>query len=57
MIAVAPDPLGEQGNGKPQSISPGDMVLFPKHTNDVFKDSNGSNYAALRVYDVMAIIT
>ncbi|KAF5743116.1 20 kDa chaperonin chloroplastic [Tripterygium wilfordii] len=57
VIAVGPGPLDEEGNRKPFPISQGSTVLYSKYAGNDFKGSDGSNYIALRVSDVMAVLS
>ncbi|XP_038698694.1 20 kDa chaperonin, chloroplastic-like [Tripterygium wilfordii] len=57
VIAVGPGTLDEEGNRKPLPISQGSNVLYSKYAGNDFKGSDGSNYIALRVSDVMAVLS
>ncbi|KAF8393660.1 hypothetical protein HHK36_021906 [Tetracentron sinense] len=57
VIAAGPGPLDEEGNRKPMSVTPGDMVLYSKYAGNDFKGSDGFDYIALRVSDVMAALS
>ncbi|KAF5743029.1 20 kDa chaperonin chloroplastic [Tripterygium wilfordii] len=57
IIAVGPGPLDEEGNRKPLPVSQGSSVLYSKYAGNDFKGSDGSNYIALRVSDVMAVLS
>ncbi|KAG8367124.1 hypothetical protein BUALT_Bualt16G0039900 [Buddleja alternifolia] len=57
VIAVGPVPLDEEGKRKPLSVAPGNTVLYSKYAGNDFKGSDGSDYIALRVSDVMAILS
>ncbi|KAK6126713.1 hypothetical protein DH2020_039544 [Rehmannia glutinosa] len=57
VIAVGPGPLDEEGKRKPLSVAPGNTVLYSKYAGNDFKGTDGSEYIALRVLDVMAILS
>jgi chaperonin GroES len=57
VIAVGPGPLDEEGKRKPLSVSPGNTVLYSKYAGNDFKGTDGTNYIALRVSDVMAVLS
>ena len=57
MIAVGPGPLDEEGNRKPLSIAPGSTVMYTKYAGNDFKGKDGFDYIALRVSDVMAVLS
>lgn len=57
VIAVGPGSLDEEGNRKPLSVTPGNTVLYSKYAGNDFKGSDGSEYIALRVSDVMAVLS
>lgn len=57
VIAVGPGPLDEEGKRKPLTVAPGNTVLFSKYAGNDFKGSDGSDYIALRVSDVMAVLS
>ncbi|KAF8084239.1 hypothetical protein N665_0727s0006 [Sinapis alba] len=57
VIAVGPGTLDEEGKLQPLSISTGSTVLYSKYAGNDFKGKDGSNYIALRVSDVMAILS
>lgn len=57
VIAVGPGPLDEEGNRKPLTVSTGNTVLYSKYAGNDFKSSDGSDYIALRVSDVMAVLS
>lgn len=57
MIAVGPGSLDEEGNLKPLPISTGSTVLYSKYAGNDFKGKDGTNYIALRVSDVMAVLS
>ncbi|RZC75984.1 hypothetical protein C5167_000705 [Papaver somniferum] len=56
VIAVGPGPLDEEGKRKPLSVAPGNSVLYSKYAGNDFKGADGSDYIALRVADVMAVL-
>ncbi|XP_072973095.1 20 kDa chaperonin, chloroplastic-like [Typha angustifolia] len=56
VIAVGPGPLDEEGNRKALEVSPGSTVMYSKYAGSEFKGTDGSDYIALRVSDVMAIL-
>lgn len=57
VIAVGPGHLDEEGNRKPLSVAPGNTVLYSKYAGNDFKDSDGTDYIALRATDVMAVLS
>jgi chaperonin GroES len=57
VIAVGPGSLDEEGKRKPLSVSPGNTVLYSKYAGNDFKGTDGTNYIALRVSDVMAVLS
>ncbi|OAY76430.1 20 kDa chaperonin, chloroplastic [Ananas comosus] len=57
VVAVGPGPLDEEGNRKPMDISPGSTVMYSKYAGSEFKSTDGSDYIALRVSDVMAVLS
>ncbi|KAF3963622.1 hypothetical protein CMV_012017 [Castanea mollissima] len=57
VIAVGPGPLDEEGNRKPLSLAPGSIVMYSNYTGIDFKGKDGYNYLALRVSDVMAVLS
>ncbi|OMO67153.1 GroES-like protein [Corchorus capsularis] len=57
VIAVGPGTSDEQGNRKPLSVAPGNTVLYSKYAGNDFKDTDGSNYIALRASEVMAVLS
>ncbi|KAK6126723.1 hypothetical protein DH2020_039530 [Rehmannia glutinosa] len=57
VIAVGPGPLDEEGKRKQLSVAPGNTVLYSKYAGNDFKGTDGSEYIALRVSDVMAILS
>ncbi|GMY36496.1 20 kDa chaperonin, chloroplastic-like [Fagus crenata] len=57
VIAVGPGPLDEEGNRKPLSIAPGSTVMYSKYAGNDFKGKDGFDYIALRVSDVMAVLS
>eukprot|EP00262_Sarcandra_glabra_P016955 TRINITY_DN565_c0_g1_i2.p2 TRINITY_DN565_c0_g1~~TRINITY_DN565_c0_g1_i2.p2 ORF type:complete len:254 (+),score=42.13 TRINITY_DN565_c0_g1_i2:113-874(+) len=57
VIAVGPGPLDEEGNRKPLTVSVGNTVLYSKYAGNDFKGMDGSEYIALRVSDVMAVLS
>lgn len=56
VIAVGPGPLDEEGNRKELTVSLGNTVLYSKYAGNDFKGSDGTEYIALRVTDVMAVL-
>ncbi|KAI3902499.1 hypothetical protein MKX01_040499 [Papaver californicum] len=56
VVAVGPGPLDEEGKRKPLSVAPGNSVLYSKYAGNDFKGADGSDYIALRVADVMAVL-
>lgn len=57
VTAVGPGPLDEEGNRKPLSITPGNTVMYSKYAGNDFKGKDGSEYIALRVSDVIAVLS
>lgn len=57
VIAVGPGSLDGEGNRKPLSLSPGSTIMYSKYAGNEFKGSDGSDYIALRVSDVMAVLS
>ncbi|KAK4565068.1 hypothetical protein RGQ29_006927 [Quercus rubra] len=57
VIAVGPGPLDEEGNRKPLSLAPGSIVMYSNYAGNEFKGKDGYDYIALRVSDVMAILS
>ncbi|GFY83329.1 chaperonin 20 [Actinidia rufa] len=57
VIAVGPGRLDEEGNQQPLPISAGTTVLFSKYSGNDFKSADGLEYVALRVSDVMAVLS
>ncbi|KAL4329180.1 hypothetical protein AHAS_Ahas13G0274300 [Arachis hypogaea] len=57
VIAIGPGPLDEEGNRKPLSVNPGNTVLYSKYAGNDFKGKDGSDYIALRVSDIMAVLS
>ncbi|PSS02048.1 Chaperonin like [Actinidia chinensis var. chinensis] len=57
VVAVGPGPLDGEGKRKPISITPGNTVMYSKYAGNDFKGADGSNYIALRVSDVMAVLS
>ena len=57
MIAVRPGPLDEEGNRKPLSLAPESMVMYSNYAGNEFKGKGGYDYIALRVSNVMAILS
>ncbi|XP_072953289.1 20 kDa chaperonin, chloroplastic-like [Typha angustifolia] len=57
VIAVGPGPLDEEGNRKPLTLTPGSTVLYSKYAGSEFKSADGTDYIALRISDVMAVLS
>ncbi|KAL6585692.1 20 kDa chaperonin, chloroplastic [Orobanche minor] len=57
VIAVGPGSLDKEGERKPLSVAPGDTVLYSKYAGNDFSGPDGSEYIALRVSDVLAILS
>ena len=57
MIAVGSGPLDEEGNRKPLSRSPRSIVMYSNYAGNEFKGKDGYDYIALRVSDVMAVLS
>ncbi|CAN1306782.1 20 kDa chaperonin, chloroplastic [Linum perenne] len=49
--------IGTEGNRTPVPVSPGNTVLYSKYAGNDFKGNDGTNYIALRVSDVMAVLS
>ncbi|KAL7091914.1 hypothetical protein ACP275_12G133000 [Erythranthe tilingii] len=57
VIAVGPGPFDEEGKRSPLSVAAGNTVLYSKYAGNDFKGVDGSDYVALKVSDVMAILS
>jgi len=57
VIAVGPGTLDEEGKRKPLTVSTGESVLYSKYAGNDFEGADGSQYIALRVSDVMAVLS
>ncbi|CAN1306779.1 20 kDa chaperonin, chloroplastic, partial [Linum perenne] len=57
VVAVGPGSLDDEGNRTPVPVSPGNTVLYSKYAGNDFKGNDGTNYIALRVSDVMAVLS
>ncbi|WVZ73396.1 hypothetical protein U9M48_021706 [Paspalum notatum var. saurae] len=57
VVAVGPGPLDEEGKRSPLPVSAGSTVLYSKYAGSEFKDADGANYIALRVSDLMAVLS
>ncbi|XP_010917439.2 20 kDa chaperonin, chloroplastic [Elaeis guineensis] len=57
VTAVGPGPLDEEGNRKPLPLTPGSTVLYSKYAGNEFKSADGSDYIALKVSDVIAVLS
>ncbi|KAK9989842.1 hypothetical protein SO802_030081 [Lithocarpus litseifolius] len=57
VIAVGPGPLDEEGNRKPLSLASGSIVMYSNYAGNEFKGKDGYDYIALRVSDVMAVLS
>jgi len=57
VVATGPGRLDEKGNRKPLPVYTGDTVLYSKYAANDFKGGDGSNYVALRVSDLMAVLS
>ena len=57
MIAVGLGPLDEEGNRKPVSLAPGSIVMYSNYAGNEFKGNDSYDYIALRVSDVMAVLS
>ena len=57
MIAVGLGPLDEEGNTKPLSLAPGSIVMYSNYAVNEFKGKDSYNYIALRVSDVMVVLS
>lgn len=57
VVATGPGHLDDKGNRKPMPVSPGDTVLYSKYAGTDMKGSDGFNYIALRVSDLMAVLS
>ncbi|XP_051149580.1 20 kDa chaperonin, chloroplastic-like [Andrographis paniculata] len=57
VVAVGPGLLDDEGNRKALSVVPGNTVLYSKYAGNEFKGGDGSEYIALRVSDVIAVLS
>ncbi|CAO2836479.1 unnamed protein product [Amaranthus hypochondriacus] len=57
VVATGPGVLDEEGNRTPLPVTPGNTVLYSKYAANDVKASDGSNYIALRVSEVMAVLS
>lgn len=57
VVATGPGLLDEEGNRTPLPVSPGNTVLYSKYAGNDLKGGDGSDYIALRVSDVMAVLS
>ena len=57
VVATGPGLLDEEGNRTPLPVTPGSTVLYSKYAANDVKASDGSNYIALRVSEVMAVLS
>ena len=57
MIAVGPGPLDEEGYRKPLSLTPRSMVMYSNYARIEFKGKDSYDYIALRVSNVMAVLS
>ena len=57
MIVVRPSPLDKEGNRKLLSLAPGSIVMYSNYARIDFKGKDGYDYIALRVSDVMAVLS
>lgn len=57
MTAVGLGPLEEEGNGKPLSLALGSIIMYSNYAGNEFKAKDGYNYIALRVSNVMAVLS
>ncbi|XP_078154977.1 20 kDa chaperonin, chloroplastic-like [Carex rostrata] len=57
VVAVGPGSLDEDGKRKPIDISPGSTVMYSKYAGSEFKGADGTDYIALKVSDVMAVLS
>ena len=57
MIAVGHGPLDEEGNRKPLFLAPGSIVMYSNYAGIDFKGKDGYDYIALRVSEVMAVLS
>ncbi|KAJ4755333.1 20 kDa chaperonin [Rhynchospora pubera] len=57
VVAVGPGSLDEDGKRKPIDVSPGSTVMYSKYAGSEFKSADGTDYIALRVSDVMAVLS
>ena len=57
MIPVGPGPLDKEGNRKPLSFAPGSIVMYSNYAGTDFKGKDGYDYIALRVSNVMAVLS
>ncbi|KAK9735106.1 hypothetical protein RND81_04G184700 [Saponaria officinalis] len=57
VVATGPGVLDEEGTRKPLPVSTGNTVLYSKYAGNNLKGTDGSDYIALRVSDVMAVLS
>uniref|UniRef100_A0A0C9QMS6 20 kDa chaperonin, chloroplastic n=1 Tax=Wollemia nobilis TaxID=56998 RepID=A0A0C9QMS6_9CONI len=57
VVAVGPGALDEEGNRNPMPVAPGNTVLYSKYAGTDFKGGDGSEYMALRMSDVLAVLS
>ncbi|KAJ3673189.1 hypothetical protein LUZ60_006563 [Juncus effusus] len=57
VVAVGPGALDEDGKRTPVEIAAGNTVLYSKYAGSEFKGEDGTNYIALKVGDVLAVLS
>ncbi|KAL2943052.1 20 kDa chaperonin chloroplastic [Bienertia sinuspersici] len=57
VVATGPGALDDDGNRTPLPVSPGNTVLYSKYAGNDLKGSDDTDYIALRVSDVMAVLS
>ena len=57
VIVVGHGPLDEEGNRKPLFLALGSIVMYFNYAGIDFKGKDGYDYIALRVSDVMAVLS
>ncbi|KAL4613859.1 hypothetical protein ACB092_07G012000 [Castanea dentata] len=56
-VAEAEEKTTREGNRKPLSLAPGSIVMYSNNARNEFKGKDGYDYIALRVSDVMAVLS
>ncbi|XP_074310774.1 20 kDa chaperonin, chloroplastic-like [Silene latifolia] len=57
VVAAGPGVLDEEGNRQALPVSTGNTVMYSKYAGNDLKGADGSDYIALRVSDVMAVLS